>query len=165
MAEEQKSPEITLEIRKLYVGDMSVEVPHAPEIYQEAMEPEISLSVNHEIKQLPEENYYAVRLRLTITAKNTKSDDKEKSEKTIYLVEVVQSGIFEIAGLEPAQLAHALNVYCPTTLYPYAREEVSNAINRAGFPPLYLQPVNFDALYQQQLMQAQQQTTAEGGEA
>lgn len=152
-----EQPAILLEIRKLYVGDMSVEVPHAPEIFQQEMEPEISLGVNHEIKELEEDNYYAVRLRLTITAKD------EKKDKMIYLVEVVQSGIFEITGLEPAQLNHALNVYCPTTLYPYAREVISSAISRSGFPSLYLQPVNFDALYQAQLNQ--QQTTAEGGQA
>lgn len=152
-----EQPEILLEIHKIYVGDMSVEVPHAPEIFQQEMDPEISLGVNHEVKELEEDNYYAVRLRLTITAKDQKSD------KVIYLVEAAQSGVFEISGLEPPQLNHALNVYCPTTLYPYAREIVSNAINRSGFPSLYLQPVNFEALYQDQL--AQQQTTAEGGQA
>ncbi len=152
-----EQPSILLEIRKLYVGDLSIEVPHAPEIFQQEMEPEISLGVNHEIKELEEDNYYAVRLRLTITAKD------EKSDKVIYLVEAAQSGIFEIVGLEQAQLSHALNVYCPTTLYPYAREVVSSAISRSGFPSLYLQPVNFDALYQAQL--AKEQTTATGGEA
>lgn len=141
---------ITLDIRKLYLDDMSVEVPGAPEVFQEDLEPEISLGVTHEVKDLKEDGYYAVKLRLTVTAKD------EKTEKTIYLIEVQQSGVFEIHGLEPEQLQHALNVYCPTTLYPYAREVISTAITRAGFPPLYLQPVNFDALYQHKLQQAAQ---------
>lgn len=156
MSEEQP---IMLEIRKLYIGDMSVETPHAPEIFQQELNPEISLGVNHEVKELKEDNYYAVHLRLTVTAK------EQDSDKVIYLVEATQSGIFEIQGLEAPQLHHALNVYCPTTLYPYAREVISSAITRAGFPSLYLQPINFDALYQQQIQQAQQQATAEGGEA
>lgn len=141
---------ITLEIRKLYVDDMSVEVPNAPEIFQEELEPAISLGVTHEVQNLKEEGYYAVKLRLTVTAKD------EKTDKTIYLTEVQQSGVFEIHGLEPEQLQHALNVYCTTTLYPYAREIISNTINRAGFPPLYLQPINFDALYQHKLQQEAQ---------
>ena len=119
MSEEQQTP-VVLDIRKLYAGDMSVEVPHAPEIFQQELNPEISLGV-------------------------------------AYLVEVAQSGIFEISGLPDAQLHHALNVYCPTVLYPYAREGISNAINRAGFPNLYLQPINFDLMYQQRLQEAAQQ--------
>ena len=135
MSEEQQTP-VVLDIRKLYAGDMSVEVPHAPEI---------SLGVAHEIKKLPEDNYYHIKLRLTVTAKD--------GERVIYLVEVAQSGIFEISGLPDAQLHHALNVYAPTVLYPYAREAISNAINRAGFPNLYLQPINFDLMYQQRMQE------------
>lgn len=146
---------ITLEIRKLFVDDMTIEIPNAPEIFNEELNPEITLGVQHDIKELKEEHYYGVRLRLTVTAKDQNSD------KTIYLVEVRQGGVFEISGLEPAQLHHALNVYCTTTLFPYARETVSNAINRAGFPPLYLQPINFDAIYQNQLEQAAAQQESE----
>ncbi|SUO94558.1 protein-export chaperone SecB [Suttonella ornithocola] len=153
---EQEQQAILLEIRKLYVDDISVEVPNAPHVFQEELSPEISLGVTHEIEELKEEGYYAVKLRLTVTAKD------EKTEKSIYLTEVQQSGVFEIQGLEPAQLHHALNVYCPTTLYPYAREVISSAINRAGFPPLYLQPVNFDAIYQHKLQQAQQESAQSG---
>jgi len=144
MSEEQQTP-IVLDIRKLYSGDMSVEVPHAPEIFQQELNPEISLGVAHEISKLPEDDYYHIKLRLTVTAKD--------GERVIYLVEIAQSGIFEISGLPDAQLHHALNVYCPTFLYPYAREAISNAISRAGFPNLYLQPINFDLLYQQRLQE------------
>lgn len=151
MSEEEQTP-VVLEIRKLYVGDMSVEVPDAPGIFQQDLNPEISLGVAHEVTKLPEEHYYNVKLRLTVTA--------QSDEKTIYLVEVAQSGIFEISGLQEVQLHHALNVYCPTVLYPYAREAISGAINRAGFPSLFLQPINFDAMYQQRLQQAAQEQEA-----
>lgn len=146
---------ITLEIRKLFIDDLTIEVPNAPEIFNEELNPEITLGLQHDVKELKEEGYYGVRLRLTVTAKD------QDSGKTIYLVEARQGGVFEISGLEPAQLHHALNVYCTTTLFPYAREAVSSAVNRAGFPPLYLQPINFDAIYQNQLAQQ----TQEGGEA
>ena len=148
MSEEQQT-QIVLDIRKIYVSDISVEVPHAPEIFQQELNPEISLGVAHEMRKLPEDNHYNIKLRLTITAKD--------GERVIYLVEVAQNGVFEISGLPDAQLHHALNVYCPTTLYPYAREAISNAINRAGFPNLYLQPINFDIMYQQRLQQAAEQ--------
>ena len=143
MSEEQQT-QIVLDIRKIYINDLSIEVPHAPEIFQQELNPEISLGVAHEIKKLPEDNYH-IKLRLTVTAKD--------GERVIYLVEVAQSGIFEISGLPDAQLHHALNVYAPTVLYPYAREAISNAINRAGFPNLYLQPINFDLMYQQRMQE------------
>ncbi|MBV7435448.1 protein-export chaperone SecB [Cardiobacteriaceae bacterium TAE3-ERU3] len=151
MSEEKQ--QVILEVRKLYVGDLSIEVPNAPDIFQEELSPEISFNVAFENNKLPPENYYEVKLRLTVTAKG--------GDKTIYLVEAAQSGIFEIAGLEELQLRHALNVYCTTLLYPYAREVVSSAIARAGFPSLYLQPVNFEGLFQQKLAQeAQAQSEA-----
>ncbi|PIE82661.1 MAG: protein-export chaperone SecB [Cardiobacteriales bacterium] len=149
---EEKQQTIMLEMRKLFTGDLSVEVPHAPDIFQEELNPEVTLSLSHEIRELPPENFYEVKLRLTVTAKD--------GEKVIYLVELAQSGIFEISGLEEAQLHHALNVYCPTTLYPYAREVVSTSITRAGFPTLFLQPVNFEVLYQQKMQQAAEQLKA-----
>lgn len=156
---EENTP-ITLDLRKLYVSDLSVEVPHAPEIFNENLNPDITLGINHDIQKLAEENYYAVKVRLTVTAKN------QGDEKTIYLVEVAQSGIFEISGLTPEQLSHALNVYCTTTIFPYAREVVSSAIVKAGFPSLYIQPINFEVIYQQNLQQAaMQQQGAQSGEA
>lgn len=144
----EEKPQIILEVRKLYVGDLSIEVPHAPDIFQQELNPEISFNVAFENTKLPPDNHYEVKLRLTVTAKD--------GDKTIYLIEAAQSGIFEIAGLEPLQLRHALNVYCTTLLYPYAREIVSTAISRAGFPSLYLQPVNFEGLFQQKLAQEAQ---------
>ena len=106
MSEEQQT-QIVLDIRKIYVSDISVEVPHAPEIFQQELNPEISLGVAHEIQKLPEDNHYNIKLRLTITAKD--------GERVIYLVEVAQNGVFEISGLPDAQLHHALSVYCPPT--------------------------------------------------
>lgn len=159
MSEENNQP-VTLDLRKIYVSDLSIEVPHAPEIFNESLNPEITLGVNHEIKALAEENYYSVTVRLTVTAKN------QGDEKTIYLIEVAQGGVFEIKGLTEEQLSHALNVYCTTTLFPYAREVISSAIVRAGFPSLYIQPINFEIIYQQNLQQAaMQHQGAQGGEA
>lgn len=152
----EENNQVVLDLRKLYVGDLSIEVPHAPAIFNENLNPEITLGVNHEIMGLAEENYYAVKVRLTITAKN------QEDERVIYLIEAAQTGVFEIKGLTDEQLSHALNVYCTTTLFPYAREVVSSAIVRAGFPSLYIQPINFEIIYQQNLQQQQQ---AQGGEA
>lgn len=146
MNEEQTVPEVFVDIRKMYIDDLSVEVPHAPQIFQEEQQrPEVGMNLVHEVQKLPEANYYAVKLRLTVTAKD--------GERTIYLVQVSQGGVFEIQGLTEAQLHHALNAYCPSLLFPYAREVVSNAVVRAGFPALYLMPVNFDALYQERMQE------------
>lgn len=149
----EEKPTIMLEMRKLFTSDLSVEVPLAPEIFQEELNPEVTFNVGHEVKELPPENYYEIKLRLAVTAKD--------GDKTIYIVDVSQSGIFEIQGLEQQQLHHAINVYCPNALYPYAREIISTSIVRAGFPSLYLQPVNFEALYQQQMQQAAQEQEAQ----
>ena len=150
MAEEQAQQPVVLELRKLYLGNLSIEVPDAPEIFNTELNPQINLGISHQIATLKEEHFYGVRLRITVTAKN--SDDK-----TIYLVEAEQGGVFEIRGLDDRYMHHALNVYCTTTLYPYARETITSAITRAGFPPIYLTAINFDAIYQQQLAQQQQQ--------
>ncbi|MDO4436225.1 MAG: protein-export chaperone SecB [Cardiobacteriaceae bacterium] len=143
MSEEVKQG-LVLELRKLYVSDLSIEVPHAPAIFQEEFEPELSLGVTHEGERLPEENYHNVKLRLTLTAKTAE-------DKTVYLVEVVQGGVFEISGLTDVQLHHAIHVYCPSVLFAYAREAVSNALYRAGFPNLFLSPVNFEMIYQERM--------------
>ena len=158
MAEEQAQQPVVLELRKIYLGNLSIEVPDAPEIFNAELNPQITLGISHQIAQLKEEGFFGVRLRLTVTAKN--ADD----EKVIYLIEAEQGGVFEIRGLEERYMHHALNVYCTTTLYPYARETVSSAVIDAGFPPLYLAPINFDAIYQQQLAQQQQQQAAEPAE-
>lgn len=143
MSEEVKQ-ELVLELRKLFVSDFSIEVPHAPAIFQEEFEPELSLGVTHEAEKLPEDGYYSVKLRLTLTAKTGE-------DKTVYLVEVVQGGVFEIKGLTEVQLHHATHVYCPSVLFAYAREAVSNALYRAGFPNLFLSPVNFEMIYQERM--------------
>lgn len=149
MSEEKQSQEkIVLDLRKVYVNDLSIEVPHAPAIFQKELNPEVALQVEHEIVKLPEEHFYSVQLRLTVDAKNKDSDGKEES---VYLIQISQGGVFFIQGLSDVQLHHALNVYCPSTLFPYVREAVSNALVRAGFPVLFLQPINFDALYQERL--------------
>lgn len=147
MSEEQK-PQVSLDLRKIYIQDLSAEVPSAPEIFNDRLNPEVSFGLQHDHKALKEKNFYAVNLHFKVEAK-----DEEGKGRTIYLIELTQTGIFEIQGLSPEELEHALNVYCTATIYPYAREAISSAISHVGFPPIFLQPINFDALYQQKLRQ------------
>ena len=99
------------------------------------------------------ENAFEVVLTLTVTVKN--------DEKTAFLVELQQGGIFGISGLGEQEMHHTLGAFCPSILFPYAREAIDAMVVKASFPALMLAPVNFDALYAQQMSQAQQEATAE----
>lgn len=138
MAEEQQQ---SLYIQRIYVKDLSLETPGTPQIFREEWQPEINmdLSIRHEPL---EENFYEIVLSITTSAK--------KGEQSIFLVEAHLAGIFHIEGFNTEQQNHILNVYCPTVLFPYVREVISDMTTRASFPPLQLAPVNFDALYKQQ---------------
>jgi preprotein translocase subunit SecB len=127
-------------IEKLYVQDISLEVPNAPEIYLEREAPEIEVQLQTGAKAL-EDGMYESRLTVTVTAK--------RNDKTYFLVEVVQGGIFGIRNVPEADIGPILGIGCPNILFPYAREVVSDAVNRAGFPPVILAPVNFEALFAQ----------------
>lgn len=144
--QEQNQTRVVVDLRKIYVNDVSVEVPHAPQIFQETINPEMILNIGHEVLTLPEENFYAVHLKLSLHAKLA-------DERTVYLVSVSQGGVFEIAGLSEPQLHHALNVYCPTTLFPYARELIHNLTGRSGYPAFTLEPINFEAIYQERIQE------------
>jgi preprotein translocase subunit SecB len=147
-------------IDKIYIKDLSLEIPHAPEIFLSAEQPKMDVQLHHEHKALSE-GMYQVVLTVTVTAKtaeNTgdKAGDKT-GDKTVFLVEAAQAGIFQIRNVPEADLEPLLATACPTILYPYVREIVSTTIGRAGFPPIYLAPVNFDAIYLQRMQQAQEQ--------
>lgn len=129
------------ELKHIYVKDISFESPRSPEIFQKEWEPKVSIDLSTQAQNLSEQAY-EVSLMVTVTAK---ADDKEA-----YIAEAKQSGIFMVRNFSKDQLDHFLNVYCPNLLYPYIRETLSNLIIKGGFAPLYLAPVNFDALYQQQ---------------
>lgn len=143
---EQQQPQFGIE--KIYLKDLSLEVPSAPQIFLESESPQIEISVHNGASPLDQAGLYEAVLTVTITAK--------LKDKTVFLVEVAQAGIFQILNLPTAELDAVLGVLCPNTLLPYARETVASVMVRAGFPPVLLQHMNFDAAYQERLRQMQQ---------
>ncbi len=128
-------------LQRIYLKDVSFETPNTPGIFREEWTPEINMQLNS--KTIPlEEGLYEVVLTVTVTAK--------KEDTTGFLAEVQQAGIFHAAGFPKEQLNKMLGAYCPNTLYPFAREAVSDLVMKGGFPQILLAPVNFDAIYEQQ---------------
>jgi len=125
-------------IVRIYLKDVSFETPNSPKIFIQEFKPEISLQLNTAVERI-EEDLYEVVLNITVTAK--------KAEKTGFLVEVQQAGLFTVKGFDEVQKGAMLGAYCPNTLFPYAREAVSELVTKGGFPPLPLAPINFDAMY------------------
>ncbi|CAM3783914.1 protein-export chaperone SecB [Rheinheimera salexigens] len=150
-ANEQQAQGLQFAIQRIFVKDISFEAPNAPAIFRKEWKPEVKLDLDTRSEKL-EENTYQVILSLTVTT--------TVEGETAFLCEVQQAGIFSIGEVEDAQLAHMLASYCPNMLFPYAREAVSNLVNRGTFPQLNLAPVNFDALYAQYLQK--RQAEAEG---
>ena len=146
MSESQQQPIFGIE--KIYVKDLSLEIPHAPDVFLSGDQPEVDVQLHNEGVAIGE-GLYQVVLTVTVTAK--------AGEKTMFLVEVAQAGIFQIRNVPDTDLEPLLATACPNIIFPYARETVSDVINRAGFPPVYLAPVNFEAIYMQRLQQAQEQ--------
>jgi preprotein translocase subunit SecB len=137
-------------IEKLYVKDLSLEVPNAPQIYLEREAPQVEIQLGTSGSGVGDDAYEVV-LTVTVTAK--------LEDKTVFLVEVGQAGIFRIANVPNEQIEPLVAVACPNILFPYAREAVSDAVTRAGFQPIVLQPVNFEAMYMQRLQQQAQVPT------
>ena len=135
-------------IEKLYVKDLSLEVPNAPAIFMEQQAPEINLQLQTAATKVGDDLYEAV-LTATVTAK--------AGEKTLFLVEIGQAGLFRVRNIPENNLEPLLSIGCPNVLFPYAREAVSESVSRAGFPPVLLQPVNFEAMYAARLQQQAQQ--------
>ncbi len=131
-------------IEKLYVKDLSLEVPGAPQIFLERESPQVDLQIHHNASKVEDGIFNAV-LTVTVTAKI--------GEKTVFLVEAAQGGIFVIRNVPDSDMEAVLAITCPNILFPYAREVISDAVVRAGFPPVLLNPVNFEALYQAQRQQ------------
>ena len=148
-AEQQQQPQFQLQ--KLYVKDASFELPNAPQIFQEDGQVEIKMNLAQRVENLAEDVHEVV-LTVTVTA--------SFGEKTAYLAEVKQAGIFAITGLNEQAMHAALNTLCPHTLFPYARRSITDLVADGGFPPLVLQPINFDQVYAQRLQEAQSQATA-----
>ncbi|MCH9697176.1 MAG: protein-export chaperone SecB [Gammaproteobacteria bacterium] len=143
MAEEQKQ----LSIQRIYVKDISLETPNSPMIFNEKWEPNVELNLSSNAA-LIQDNIYEVVLGITVTVKI--------EDKNAYLVEISQAGLFGLVGFAEQELGQVLGSYCPNTLFPYAREAISDLVTKAGFPPMLLSPVNFDALYAQHVQQSQQ---------
>lgn len=138
-------------LQQLYIKDTSFESPNSPGIFQQSgVEPETELNIRNSHSALGE-NQYEVVLHISVHAK--------RGEDTIFLVELDQAGTFAITGYNPQETAALLGTQCPTTLFPYAREALSSIVGKGGFPPLVLQPINFDMLFaraQQEQKQAGQ---------
>lgn len=132
-------------IEKLYVKDLSVEVPNAPEIFLEQDAPQVEIQLNTSGRGVGD-NVFEVVLTVTVTAK--------MEDKTVFLVEVGQAGVFRIMNVPDEQIEPLMAVACPNILFPYARETVSDAVTRAGFAPIVLQPVNFESMYMQRMQEA-----------
>ncbi|CAM2858502.1 protein-export chaperone SecB [Legionella worsleiensis] len=148
----QQNEEAQFMIQRIYVKDLSYETPNTPAVFQQQWEPELNLDINTSNTKL-EEGVYEVVLTVTATVANQKT--------TAFLVEVKQAGIFTIQGAPENQLDHLLNSFCPNILYPYAREAITSQVIRGSFPQLVLAPINFDALYMQQLAEKQKEGSAQ----
>ncbi len=138
-------------IQKIYTKDVSFETPNSPEVFRMEWKPEVNLNLTSESKAL-DPNTYEVVLSLTVTAK--------LGDKTAYLCEVQEAGIFTLAGFPEQELKPMLGAFCPNTIYPFAREVIADLVQKGGFPPLLLAPINFDALYAQQIQQVEAQVAA-----
>jgi preprotein translocase subunit SecB len=141
MAEEQQP---SFQIEKIYVKDVSLEIPGAPQVFLEAQNPQLEIQVRNESARFAD-GMYEVAVTVTVTAK--------AGDRTLFLAEAAQAGIFSVRGVPQADLEPLLAVACPTILYPYARETISDLITRGGFPPVLLAPVSFEALYAQRVQQ------------
>ena len=147
MAEEQQTLEKQFSIQKIYTKDMSFETPNSPTIFTEKWVLSVDFNLGSHAETL-ENSLYEIAFTVTITVKS--------SDKTAYLVEVTQAGIFALSGFTDQEMGPMVGSFCPNILFPYAREAVSDLVAKGGFPQLLLAPVNFDALYTQHLQQAQQ---------
>ena len=135
-----EQPQPIFAIEKIYVRDLSLEIPNAPNIFLERDTPEINMQLGSK-NQTIDEGLYEVLLTVTVTAKI--------NDKIMFLVEVQQAGIFRIRNVSDEEIGPVLGIGCPNILFPYLREVVSDVVTRAGFPAVILSPVNFEAIYQQ----------------
>jgi preprotein translocase subunit SecB len=134
-------------IEKIYIKDMSLEIPHAPQVFMQREAPQVGIELSNGATKL-DEGVYEVVTTVTVTSKI--------EDKTVFLVEVAQAGIFQVRNIPEENLEVIMSITCPNILFPYLREAVSDIVTRAGFPPVLLSPVNFEALYAQQKQQQAQ---------
>ena len=153
MAEQDQAADKQLAISKIYIKDFSFESPQAPAVFKSGQwKPQTNLNLRSS-HTVVEDNIHEVVLTITVEAK--------EGENTLFLIELQQAGLFEIAGYEGDELSAIAGSFCPNILFPYARESVASLVQKGGFPEFVLQPINFDALY----MQSRQQAEASQAEA
>lgn len=139
-------------VEKIYVKDLSFEAPKTPQVFSEQAQPQLQMNLNQRVQRLGEGTFEVV-LGITLTC-------SVGEDKTIYVVEVQQAGLFGLAGFDDATLDAMLGTHCPNVLYPYARQIIGELIQAGGFPPFLLQPINFEALYAEGVRQRAQQQAA-----
>ena len=139
-------------IQRIYLKDLSLEQPNAPQILMIASEPQIQVDVDIAVSPLTD-GIFEVALSSTITAK--------VDTKVLFLIEAKQAGIFEFSNIPAEQIDPMLGIACPTILYPYLRSNIADIISRAGFQPIHLNEINFHGMYEHRLMQAQQAAVEE----
>lgn len=139
--------EKSVQIQRVYLKDASFEIPSTPDIFQGKWEPHIDMSINTEPKKIAD-NTFEITLSVTVTAKVT--------DKTAYLCEVQQAGIISINGFSDQEMGPMLGIYCPTQLFPYAREAITDLVNKGSFPQFLLPPVNFEVVYAQHMQKLQE---------
>jgi preprotein translocase subunit SecB len=150
-AAEEQTQQAGFSIEKIYLKDASLEIPNAPQIFTDRSQPQVGIELSNFAQQL-EENVFEVAIKVTVTSKI--------EDKTVFLVEVTQAGIFQIRGVPEENLEMIVGITCPNILFPYARESVSDLVVRAGFQPVLLNPINFEALFAQQKQQQAQAAEA-----
>jgi preprotein translocase subunit SecB len=151
----QEQPQQQFSLQRIYTKDISLESPSTPAVFKKQWQPQVNVDLGTKSDTIDEAGNYEVVLTITITAK--------VEEETAFLIEVQQAGIFFITGFEPDDLRRIVGTTAPTILFPYARECIDTLCVKGGFPPVMLAPINFDAMYQQALAQAQA-APAEGAE-
>lgn len=142
---EQQKPQFA--IQRIYTRDVSFESPNAPAIFRQEWKPQVKLDLNTRTRTL-DEGVYEIVLVVTVEAK--------LEDKTAFLAEVQQAGVFTLSGFPDETRDQMLGAYCPSVLFPYAREAVDSAVIKGSFPALMLAPVNFDALYLQNKQKKQE---------
>jgi len=145
MSNGQQQPQATFQIEKVYVKDMSLEIPNAPKVFLEQVQPQLEVQINTGADNFAD-GYYEVTVTATVTAR--------VGERTLFLAEASQAGIFQIRSVATEEMGPLLGIACPTVIYPYLRETIQDMIARGGFPPVILAPLSFEALYLQQQQNA-----------
>ena len=142
---EAAQPAASFQIEKVYVKDLSLEIPNAPQVFTEQSQPQIDVQIESAESRF-QQDFYEVTLSVTVTAR--------AGERILFLAEAVQAGIFALRNIPETDLGPLLGIACPTVLFPYLRETISDLVTRGGFPPLLLTPISFEQLYLQRMQGA-----------